>query len=491
MASGSLPTNAGKHEGQPERIPIQRSADIFRYVNALPSGSAGSGFVILVALGSIFVDFYDLGAFSIGAVQLNSELHLTGTGLSLLTAAAPAGAIIGGLIGGRLTDRVGRLPMLLIDLLLFVACALGSALAPNAIVLGLFRLGVGLGIGLDVPVALAFVAESRGLRNKSRILNSWQMISTGGTVLLYLLMSGMLHLVGADSLWRWAVGFGALFALIVLVLRFALLAESPLWLAAEGRLSEAVDLLNSRFRANLILVSVEDDPPQASASRAARQARGALSSYLALFQQPGRLRTTMISLVAFTEAAEYFAIGFYTPVIVQTLLGKNLLHTLLGSAAISAIGGLGALACFLLTERIGFRGVGRLGFSLTLGCLLVVGAAGKSLPVLIGALFIAIFNFGHQVGPGAIAASMGSLSYPTEVRGTAGGWTQAMIRTGTLVGTFVFPLLLSSLGLYRAVLVIAAAPLTGLITVVTMRWDPVGQDVDAREGEHRVVDASS
>ncbi len=52
------------------------------------------------------------------------------------------------------------------DMLFFVVSALGCALAPNMEVLVFFRFLMGFGVGMDIPVAMAFLAEFSRLKGK-------------------------------------------------------------------------------------------------------------------------------------------------------------------------------------------------------------------------------------------------------------------------------------------------------------------------------------
>ncbi len=56
--------------------------------------------------------------------------------------------------------------MFLIDLFFMVFAALGAALATDLVWLFIFRFLMGVGVGLDVPVALSFIAEFSNLKKK-------------------------------------------------------------------------------------------------------------------------------------------------------------------------------------------------------------------------------------------------------------------------------------------------------------------------------------
>lgn len=83
------------------------------------------------------------------------------------------GALFGALFGGYYVDKIGRLKMFFIDLFLFVISAIGAALSPNYYVLIVFRVLMGVGVGLDFPVALSFVAEYSATSGKAKYVNLW------------------------------------------------------------------------------------------------------------------------------------------------------------------------------------------------------------------------------------------------------------------------------------------------------------------------------
>src|SRR6476646_9732488 len=77
----------------------------------------------------------------------------------LLAAALVFGAVVGAAIGGPIADRLGRRPLMLLDMAVIIAGSALSAFAPDAFVLILGQLLMGLGVGIDFPVSAAYVTE--------------------------------------------------------------------------------------------------------------------------------------------------------------------------------------------------------------------------------------------------------------------------------------------------------------------------------------------
>src|SRR5579875_111326 len=462
---------------------VRTASDVYALINSGRVVLPRVWLVTVVALGGIFVDFYDLSSFSIGADQLKNQMHLSGTQLGLLTAASGVGAAIGGLSGGYITDRVGRFRLFVLDLLLFVGAALYCALSPNYPWLLSARFLIGLGIGLDVPVALAFVAEYHAVSRKARAVNVWPIVSSTSVVLIYRLATTIYYAGAGNNLWRYTVAVGSVFAAVVLALRYLYVAESPMWMASQGHLQEAVSLMSDKTGSNIQLMTSELHHTPSQRDSVNQLFKPSPQSYRRLFAPQFRLRTIIITILAVGEAIEYFGVGFYTPTILTKLFGGSLVPTLLGSALASAFGIAGAILCMIFTQKIGMRRLGLIGFAFAAASLIILGLLGSTILAIFTVIVIGIFYAAHNFGPGTIPASMGTLSFPTSIRGTGGGYTQAVIRLGSVVGFYVFPVLISLTGTGHTVLIIAIAPVVCFLVLTFVSWDPVNRDIDLEDDE--------
>ncbi|QUH04027.1 MFS transporter [Saccharopolyspora erythraea] len=436
------------------------------------------GLVKVVALGSIFVDGWDLSSFGLGTVQITSEFDLQSSGLNFhslpfISAAILLGAMVGGLLGGYLTDRIGRTKMLLLTLLLMVVATVLCATAPNPELFWLYRFLMGVGVGLDVPVALAFIAEYSAVSNKGRSVTVAQVMSTGAAAAAFFTIIPV-HLLGVgDSLWRWAIGLGAVPALVVLVLRFVYSAESPMWAAKYEGLESAARVLRKTYG-----LKVDVRPEPTSSERDDRTRAGDL---LALFRTPYLGRTVLVTVLVVTQAAQWYAISLYTPKILDQLIPGNIILVLVLSGCINLVGVVGALGCVAGTQRFGLRRLALIGYSVAAAVLMVISGAFHLLAAPVAALLIAIFYAAHNFGPGYAGTAMGTLSYPTAIRGIGGGYTQSVTRLGGIVGAYTFPVLLAAQGMQVTIAVIVLAPLIAIATLMINRWDPVGKDVENPE----------
>lgn len=471
-------------------VVLRSKQDVIDLVNSGRAISRRSWLIVLIALGGVFIDAYDFTSLGIGAVQLQTEFHLTAFQLGSLTASMGLGAFVGALYGGYYVDKIGRLKTFLLDLFFFIGAAIFAALAPNLWVLLIFRFLMGIGVGLDFPVALSFIAEYTATNRKGRSVNLWQTMwyiaaAAGYLIIIPINLSGV-----GINLWRYAVGFGAIPAIIVLALRYMYMDESPMWAASRGDLAGAANILRKTYGINAVVA-----PDVVHTNAAPETSAISLKDFALLFTSRYRLRTILAAIIGMTQSMEYFALGFYLPTVSLLLFGKGLTTALIGSAIFNLFGILGGFLNIRATHRLGLRRLALVGYIGVIIALLVLGLFGKVVPILIAAFFVALFITAHAFGQGTVGMSMGTMSYPTAIRGIGSGFTQAMIRVGSICGFYFFPLVLASNGLYRTLLFLVIVPFVGLVVTLFIKWDPMHHNVDAEEvtlaNEGTVVRATS
>ncbi len=438
--------------------------------------------VTVIALGGVFVDAYDFSSMSIGTIQLRHVFHLSATQVGEVSAAMAGSALLGALIGGYFVDKLGRRRMFSLDLWLLVLAAIGAALAPNLATLVGFRILMGVGVGLDFPVALCFVAEFSDKARRGRFVNS----SYANWYLAAILGYGAgwvgYELGAGASLWRYAVGFGAVPAAVLLILRYRYMLESPLWAAHQGDLNEAARILR-RTRS----LDVTVDPIAAKTAAATVQSRlDARATTKILFSRRYRKRAILSAVMGCAQSVEYYAVVFYLPVISQLIFGQSLLKALLGGAIFSAIGLLGSVFQAWICDRTGIRPLALVGALLATTALIGIGIGHADKSVLIEALMVGLFMLGHTIGPGPQCMAYGTLSFPTVIRGSSVGWTQGMLRVGSVIGFVIFPVLQAALGFSATFTALAVCPFIILVATLIIRWEPIGVDIEKEWADQQI-----
>lgn len=253
-----------------------------------------------------------------------------------------------------------------------------------------------------------------------------------------------------------------------------------MWAAHRLGLRDAAKILEKSYGIEVVV-------DQAAGQEAVKR----LPGFKAIFTSKYRARTALASIISGTQSMEYFAVGFYIPTIVALLLGKGTLYAILGTIVINLFGVLGGSTQPFLTARLGVRKLAITGFLIVAACLLLLGLVGQSVPGVLAALLVGVLIFGHSFGPGAQGKTMAALSYPTEIRGVGMGFTESMSRVGTILGFYVFPVILATAGLSYTMLALIVIPVVGLLALAAIRWEPVGQDVETPESEGTATTAAS
>jgi len=457
-------------------IIVRTPRDIIDYVNNHPTGTGRTRLLAFIALGGVFVDAYDFTSLGIGIGSLTEQWQLSAVQVGLLTSVMAFGALVGALVGGPLVDRLGRYKMFVLDLILFVVAAIAAGLSPNYGFLVVCRFFLGFGVGIDMPASFSLVAEFTDRKRKGGFVNFWQAmwyiaVCSAAAIALPIFLAG-----GSENLWRWMVGLGAVPALIVLLLRLRFTEESPMWAAQNLGMTEAARILESSYR---IRVAVDEDTGPDSALRR----ESAWRRTKELFKPDYRVRTALASIISGTQSAQYFAVGFYIPTIAAVLFGDDLTDTILATLIINLFGIVGGVLQSLVTARLGMRLLAGIGYSLIIVCTLGLAIGSNSISVWISTGLVALFVFGQSFGPGPQGKTMAALSYPTRLRGTGTGWAESMSRVGSILGFYIFPLLLASLGLAGTMGWLTLIPAVGLVAVVMIKWNPLGAEVEDEQQE--------
>lgn len=118
---------------------------------------------IRIVIGSsTFFDAYTILALAFAMPQLASEWHLTPAMIGMIISASYVGQLFGAIFFGSLAEKIGRLGVLKITIILFVLMDCAVLFAWSGTSMLIIRFLQGLGIGAEVPVASAYINEFAG-----------------------------------------------------------------------------------------------------------------------------------------------------------------------------------------------------------------------------------------------------------------------------------------------------------------------------------------
>jgi MFS family permease len=438
--------------------------DVVRFVDQRPN-TRKSWFVVAIALGGVFADAYDFASLGVGIEPLKHEFGLTPMGIGGVTAAMAVGAGLGAIFGGWFTDKIGRYRMFTLDLIFLIVAAIGAALSVNLPMLLGFRFFMGISVGLDFPVALSFIAEFVNARSKGGSVNLWQPMWYVAASCTGLSILPFYYLDFGPYLWRIAVGFGAVPALIILLLRARYMDESPVWSAQNLGLEDAARVLRKMYGVTVRVV------PMPSIETVREKL-----NFGVLFSRRFIASTLLATIICMTQSMEYFAVGFNIPSISAQLFGGDYLYAILGAIFFNLFGIVGGTLGVSLTAKLGCRNLAIIGYCLVILSLTGFWLGGGSLSLQAMTCLLCLFIFGHSFGPGPQGMTIATVSYPTEIRGLGSGWGQGMVRVGSIMGFYFFPLVIAAVGLRMTMMWITLAPLCGLLGCLFIRWKPAAAE---------------
>lgn len=174
--------------------------------------------------------------------SLTSLFHLSPASLGLTVAVALWGTIVGAILAGIPGDKYGRRDSLRGLAILFLASALGCALAWNWLSLVTFRFVAGLAIGGSSVLGPMYIAEIAPAKWRGRLVGFFQFSIVFGMLVAYF-SNFVIGTMGFGAVeWRWKLGISAVPAAVFFILLFHI-PRSPRWLAKKGRVNEARQVL--------------------------------------------------------------------------------------------------------------------------------------------------------------------------------------------------------------------------------------------------------
>jgi MFS family permease len=211
--------------------------------------------LVVVALGITWVlDGLEVtlaGAVS-GALKDSPRLAFSNADIGLASSVYLAGAVVGALYFGWLTDRLGRKRLFFITLAVYLLATAATALSWNVWSFALFRFATGAGIGGEYTAINSTIQELVPARYRGwtdLVINGsfWVGAALGAGSTIVLLNPAVLP---PDLGWRAAFLIGATLGVVIFMMRLWI-PESPRWLITHGRAAEAdaiVAGIEDRFR---------------------------------------------------------------------------------------------------------------------------------------------------------------------------------------------------------------------------------------------------
>ncbi|WP_087485332.1 sugar porter family MFS transporter [Brachybacterium massiliense] len=327
-----------------------------------------------------------------GAVNALSEEFSLGPGLTgFAVSSALLGCAVGAWFAGSLSNRYGRIPVMVIAAILFFVSAVGSGLAFGVWDLILWRVIGGLGVGAASVIAPAYIAEVAPARFRGRLGSLQQLAIVLGIFTALLSNALIANTAGGSSetfwfgvaAWRWMFMIEAVPAAAYGVMAL-FLPESPRYLIRRGQLDRASKVLydfTGEVDVNLKIEQIRKTLEREDAE----SLRDLVGERFGL--KPIVWLGILLSL--FQQLVGINVIFYYSTTLWQSV-GFDESQALLTSTFTSIMNIVATIIAILLVDRVGRR------------VMLLVGSAGMALSLALMAL---AFSFG-EMSAGAESVSL-------------------------------------------------------------------------------------
>ncbi|KHK98609.1 major facilitator transporter [Microbacterium mangrovi] len=407
-----------------------------------------SRLAVLVAVAAATVGIiYGYDSSNIGGALdfIAKDFHITSPAeLGLLTSYVIFGEIAGALAGGWLANRFGRQRMMVLVAILFTAFSLLSGLAWSVASLAIFRVLLGLAIGISIVVVPMFVAESSPIKIRGALLVMYQVATVTGIILGYLVAWA---LAGLGS-WRLMLGLAAVPGILITLLLLRA-PDTPRWYMMRGRRDDAARVLeriDPDTDTHAELDSMEQDLREAQEKK-----KSGASIFRQMTTRPYRRALLFVIGLGFAvQITGINAIVYYSPQIVKAMgFPPTDTAAIFGIPVLVQVAGLIAVFVSMsVVDKFGRRPVllTGIGIMIAAGAIMVytfaVGAAGQTDPTdihlssgyaILGFIGLMLFNIGFTCGFGALVWVYAGETFPSHLRG-AGSSTML---TSDLVANYI------------------------------------------------------
>lgn len=397
------------------------------------------------------------------------------------------GCLIGALISGRLSDRFGRKPLLIVAAIVFGVSSIGTGMASAFMAFVVWRLMGGLAIGLASNLSPMYIAEVAPAQLRGKLVSLNQLTIVVGILLAQVVnwiiarpvppnasVQEILQSWNGQTGWRWMFGVTAIPSLLFLV-AMLLAPESPRWLAKNGLTHKARRVLDRIGGQDYSERAIADIETSLATSREKSDFRALLQSKmskvlllgvsLAVLQQWCGIN------VIFNYAEEVFsAAGYQVSDILFNIVVTGAVNLIFTFIAIGTV------------DRRGRR------------VLLLIGSAGLAIIYT----FLGSFYYVHSRGVHMLALIVAAIAcyamslapvtwvviseiFPNRIRGSAMSIAVTALWIACFILTYTFPIMNRGLGPAKTFWVYAGICLLGFAFIKTRLPETKGKTLEEIE----------
>ena len=415
--------------------------DVKAFIDDRPMGAMqwlllGLCFLVVAA------DGMDVAIMGFLAPSILQEWHASRAAFGLVMSAAPVGLVLGALVAGPASDRIGRKTVLTASVLLFGIFTALTSLTGNLTEMAALRLLTGLGLGAAMPNSTTLLSEYVPQRSRSLLI---AIMFTG-----FNLGSGVVGFAAAWLIphfgWRSVLQAGGALPLLLVPLLVTLLPESARFMVVRRVASERIAAVLGRicrttFAPGTTFVAPEPALPARAPVRV-------------LFSRGFGLMTGALWATYFMGLLVIYLLTGWLPTLIKD--AGLPIATAANVTALFQIGGtVGAILVGWAMDRAAPTRV--IGAAYLLGAVFIValaeaGPLSTSLGLLVAAAGFCMS--GAQTGLNAFAPGC----YPTVARATGVSWMLGMGRFGSILGSSIGGVFLAAGWGFAPIIAVLAVP---------------------------------
>uniref|UniRef100_A0A0E0HJ15 Major facilitator superfamily (MFS) profile domain-containing protein n=1 Tax=Oryza nivara TaxID=4536 RepID=A0A0E0HJ15_ORYNI len=445
---------------------------------------------VLASMTSVLMG-YNVAVTSGAQIFMAEDLGVSDAQIEVLSGAINIYSLVGALLAGWTSDRLGRRLTIVLTNGFFLAGPLVMSLAGGYAALMAGRFVAGIGVGYALVIAPVYAAEISPASSRGLLSSLPEIFINGGVMLSYVsnfAFSGLpVHLS-----WRLMFAAGVV-PTVFLAAGVLTMPESPRWLAMKGRRGEARVVLDrtsdTPAEAEQRLQEIED--VVAAAGSVAGNGGGG-GAWKEVATKPGvrRVLAIVLTLQFFQQASGIDSVVLYGPRVLAAagvasntlLLGLNVVF---GVAKASSI-----LVAMALTDRVGRRPLllastgGMTASLVALGSVFAAfGGARDDAAVAAGAAVAVVVAFvcAFSVGIGPLAWVYSSEILPLRLRGQGAGVGTAMNRVVSGVVTMTFISLYGAITMAGAFYLYAAIAAASFVFIYACLPETRGRSLEDME----------
>lgn len=364
--------------------------------------------VMAAALGGLLFG-YDTAVISGALLLLHKSFMLTPTLEGLTVSAVLIGATIGAILGGGISNAIGRRKVLIIAAVIFMCGDLLAALSTHLMLFIACRILTGFAIGITACVVPVYISEMAPARLRGTLVTFYQLAITIGIAASYWVD---LMFINAHMNWRPMFAI-TVFPALCLLGGMLLTQETPRWLATKGKWEKARQILE-----RMLGEQTQQELDDIRASLMSQQ-KGSVRELL----KPG-LRMALlvgVGLAIFQQLVGINAVIYYAPTIFGYAGFATASSAILATSVVGVVNVLATVVASVLIDKVGRRPLllcGAVGMTVTLIALGAVFALGPTQAgyLTLAALLIYVVSFALSMGP--VVWLMNAEIFPTRLRAT-------------------------------------------------------------------------